>query len=258
MALKILPHGRLQEWVAEEQGYFAAEGLEYTFLPEGDYGVPAGPAKYRHQVDVRTFGTGERIVFLPYTREVFAATHLDPPRLPPSPNPPPTTRPSCPIPSPPPTDARAAPDDAAVLGFLAASSGARPWPYSGYHPGRTGGPWLCSTFVLSLFHAVVVPSGFSTSVQPLRWIATWWWNVHSSTQSAVLVGPPSALCFRTVHLARRGRAWLHPPAHRHLRAAAEPLPTSTERIKRQAVLGGLINEYERAALKPSSEPVAHL
>ena len=34
----------------------------------------AVPAKYRHQVDVRTFGTGERIVFLPYTREVFAAT----------------------------------------------------------------------------------------------------------------------------------------------------------------------------------------
>src|SRR6185503_21050229 len=42
MALKILPHGRLQEWVAEEQGYFAAEGLEYTFLPEGDYGIPVG------------------------------------------------------------------------------------------------------------------------------------------------------------------------------------------------------------------------
>jgi hypothetical protein len=33
-----LPHGRLQEWVAEEQGYFTAEGLEYTFLPEGDSG----------------------------------------------------------------------------------------------------------------------------------------------------------------------------------------------------------------------------
>ena len=33
MTLKILPHGRLQEWVAEEQGYFAAEGLEYSFLP---------------------------------------------------------------------------------------------------------------------------------------------------------------------------------------------------------------------------------
>src|SRR2546430_7653197 len=42
MTLKILLHGWLQEWVAEEQGYFTAEGLEYTFLPEGDYGVPAG------------------------------------------------------------------------------------------------------------------------------------------------------------------------------------------------------------------------
>jgi len=50
----------------------------------------AVPEKYRHQLDVRTFGTGERIVFLPYTREVFAATPgLDPPRLPR----PPRTRP---------------------------------------------------------------------------------------------------------------------------------------------------------------------
>ena len=32
------------------------------------------PEKYRDQVDVRAFGTGERIVFLPYTREVFAST----------------------------------------------------------------------------------------------------------------------------------------------------------------------------------------
>ena len=39
MAFKILPHGRLQEWVAEEKGYFAAEGLDYSFLPEGDYGM---------------------------------------------------------------------------------------------------------------------------------------------------------------------------------------------------------------------------
>ena len=38
----------------------------------------------------------------------------------------------------------------------------------GRYPGRTGGPWLCSTFVLSLFHAVVVPSGLRTSVQPHR------------------------------------------------------------------------------------------
>ncbi|HEY2240737.1 MAG TPA: hypothetical protein VGI21_18195 [Streptosporangiaceae bacterium] len=39
MALKIMPHGRLQEWVAEEKGYFTDEGLEYTFIPEGDYGI---------------------------------------------------------------------------------------------------------------------------------------------------------------------------------------------------------------------------
>jgi NitT/TauT family transport system substrate-binding protein len=34
----------------------------------------AVPEKYRDQVDVRAFGTGERIVFLPYTREIFATT----------------------------------------------------------------------------------------------------------------------------------------------------------------------------------------
>ena len=27
----VAPHFRLQEWVAEEKGYFAAEGLEYEF-----------------------------------------------------------------------------------------------------------------------------------------------------------------------------------------------------------------------------------
>ena len=41
MTLKILPHGRLQEWVAEERGFFTAEGLDSTFLPEGDYGIHA-------------------------------------------------------------------------------------------------------------------------------------------------------------------------------------------------------------------------
>jgi ABC-type nitrate/sulfonate/bicarbonate transport system substrate-binding protein len=39
MPLKIMPHGRLQEWVAEEKGYFTAEGLEYTFVISEDYGV---------------------------------------------------------------------------------------------------------------------------------------------------------------------------------------------------------------------------
>jgi NitT/TauT family transport system substrate-binding protein len=41
MALKIMPHGRLQEWVADERGLFTAEGLEYSFLAEGDYGIHA-------------------------------------------------------------------------------------------------------------------------------------------------------------------------------------------------------------------------
>ena len=36
----------------------------------------------------------------------------------------------------------------------------------GGHPGRTGGLWLWMILVLSLFHAVVVPSGFRTTVQP--------------------------------------------------------------------------------------------
>jgi len=39
MALRIMPHGRLQEWVADENGYFADEGLEYTFVTGGDYGL---------------------------------------------------------------------------------------------------------------------------------------------------------------------------------------------------------------------------
>jgi DNA-binding transcriptional MerR regulator len=36
----------------------------------------------------------------------------------------------------------------------------------GGHPGRTGGLWLWMILVLSLFQAVVVPSGFRTTVQP--------------------------------------------------------------------------------------------
>jgi NitT/TauT family transport system substrate-binding protein len=33
------------------------------------------PAKYRDKVDVRAFSTGERIVFEPYTRELYEKTH---------------------------------------------------------------------------------------------------------------------------------------------------------------------------------------
>jgi NitT/TauT family transport system substrate-binding protein len=39
MTFKIMPHGRLHEWVADEEGYFAAEGLDYAFVQEGDYGM---------------------------------------------------------------------------------------------------------------------------------------------------------------------------------------------------------------------------
>ena len=46
MTLKILPHGRLQEWVAEEQGYFAATQAwtrrVFPVLPE--------PARYAEAV----------------------------------------------------------------------------------------------------------------------------------------------------------------------------------------------------------------
>jgi catechol 2,3-dioxygenase-like lactoylglutathione lyase family enzyme len=47
---------------------------------------------------------------------------------------------------------------------------------AGRYPVRAGGSWLCRTLLLSLFQAVVVPSGFRTRVQPRRWIAIWWWN----------------------------------------------------------------------------------
>ncbi len=63
MALKIMPHGRLQEWVAEEKGYFAAEGLEYSFVITGDYGVGAGSIQRDEGGEIRTgafetFGAG--------------------------------------------------------------------------------------------------------------------------------------------------------------------------------------------------------
>ena len=32
---RIMPHGRLQEWVAEEKGYFKDEGLDYEFVHAG-------------------------------------------------------------------------------------------------------------------------------------------------------------------------------------------------------------------------------
>jgi NitT/TauT family transport system substrate-binding protein len=59
MALKIMPHGRLQEWVAEEKGYFTAEGLEYSFVLKGDYGVHAGRRDDAGEIKTGAFETFE-------------------------------------------------------------------------------------------------------------------------------------------------------------------------------------------------------
>jgi NitT/TauT family transport system substrate-binding protein len=61
MALKIMPHGRLQEWVAQEKGYFTAEGLEYSFVTGGDYGIHQVSRDSAGEVKTgafETFGTG--------------------------------------------------------------------------------------------------------------------------------------------------------------------------------------------------------
>jgi NitT/TauT family transport system substrate-binding protein len=61
MALKIMPHGRLQEWVAEEKGYFAAEGLDYSFVISEDYGVHGPPRDAAGEIRTgafETFGAG--------------------------------------------------------------------------------------------------------------------------------------------------------------------------------------------------------
>jgi NitT/TauT family transport system substrate-binding protein len=38
---RIQPHGRLQEWVAEEKGYFTDEELDYEFVKDWSYGSSA-------------------------------------------------------------------------------------------------------------------------------------------------------------------------------------------------------------------------
>jgi NitT/TauT family transport system substrate-binding protein len=45
---KIQPHSRLQEWVAEEQGYFRDEGLDYTFHIPGDSPDEMGVGRTYH------------------------------------------------------------------------------------------------------------------------------------------------------------------------------------------------------------------
>jgi len=62
MPLTIMPHGRLQEWVAEEKGFFAAEGLEYSFVADsGDYGVHGARRDDAGEIKTgafETFGAG--------------------------------------------------------------------------------------------------------------------------------------------------------------------------------------------------------
>jgi len=61
MALKIMPHGRLQEWVADEKGYFTAEGLDYSFVTGGDYGIHSTARDSAGEIRTgafETFGAG--------------------------------------------------------------------------------------------------------------------------------------------------------------------------------------------------------
>jgi len=61
MALKIMPHGRLQEWVAEEKGYFTSEGLDYSFVTGGDYGIHSTARDSAGEIRTgafETFGAG--------------------------------------------------------------------------------------------------------------------------------------------------------------------------------------------------------
>ena len=61
MSLKIMPHGRLQEWVAEEKDYFTAEGLEYSFIVNGDYGMSSVQRDEAGEIKTgafETFGAG--------------------------------------------------------------------------------------------------------------------------------------------------------------------------------------------------------
>jgi hypothetical protein len=61
MVFRIMPHGRLQEWVAHEAGYLTAEGLDYEFLTAGDYGIRPPARDEQGQITTgafETFGAG--------------------------------------------------------------------------------------------------------------------------------------------------------------------------------------------------------
>ena len=68
-----------------------------------------------------------------------------------------------------------------------------PWADRGCYPGRAGGPWLCRTFVLSLFQAVVVPSGLRIRVQPHWWMTIWVGWDRGALPGLLLVGFPGLI-----------------------------------------------------------------
>ena len=80
---RIEPHGRLQEWVAEEKDV----GRYFKGLQRAQRDIDLEPERYKHYflkelperyhpvIDVSGFGPGERLVFEPYTREMFERTH---------------------------------------------------------------------------------------------------------------------------------------------------------------------------------------
>lgn len=59
MALRIMPHGRLQEWVADERGFFTEEGLDYTFVTAGDYGITSPERDEGGEIKTGAFETFE-------------------------------------------------------------------------------------------------------------------------------------------------------------------------------------------------------
>lgn len=75
----IRPHFGLHEWVAEEKGYFAAQGLDYEFREQMKSGAARNhhlgdkefPVRFHDVMDTRRWGPGERLVFEPYSKEVF-------------------------------------------------------------------------------------------------------------------------------------------------------------------------------------------
>src|SRR5260370_27695819 len=110
MPLKIMPHGRLQEWVAEEKGYFAAEGLDYTFVRnDSDYGIHTTRRDDAGEIKTgafETFGAGRDGADLSCARhwatKPAAGPGGRPPAAPPAPGPPPAHPVAAASPPPPP------------------------------------------------------------------------------------------------------------------------------------------------------------